>query len=205
MDRICGYIVVRKPAYAQNDLLKPNLQIGEKVYQGVDRLRWEDLDFAYYDRSLPSSLLPIWQELDQDAADLSGLKLLKDYQRAKEVLRFSGERSEIIAIWSRELEQIKGALRCDVELNYLGVDCFAMGEWSILSSGVYARPEYFPGTIAQLNQNGLLTSDIECNEVFSRYVGLAASEIVEPLMERAKATDIRVFRSCNDENVDGTH
>lgn len=193
MEKICGFIVVRKSEYSTNELLKPNLIVREKIYQGVDRLRWEDMDVAYYEKRLPLSLLPIWQELNLGAADFSGLKLLKEYQKAKEVACFSGKQSEIIAIWSPELDEMKGSFHCDVELNYLGIDCFALGEWSALLSGVYACPEYFTQTVAQLNQHGLLTSEAECDALFDRYLDLATSEIVEPLGEGTKATNIRVF------------
>ena len=116
----------------------------------------------------------MWQELNLGAGDFSGLTLLKDYQNAKEVLRFSRKKSEIIAIWSPELEEIKGALHCDVDLDYLGIDCFAMGEWSVLLSGVYERPEYFPQTVAQLNHYVVLTAGAEFQAVFDRYIDLDA-------------------------------
>jgi hypothetical protein len=193
MERICGFIVVRKPEYAANELLKPTLRVVGKTYQGVDRLRWEDFDLAYCERRLPRVLLPIWQELDRDRADFSGLKLFNDYQKAKEVLSYSGEKSEIIAIWSPELEDMKGASYCEMELTFLGIDCFAIGEWSVLLSGVYARPECFPETITKLNQHGLLTSDANCNSVFDSYLKLASTEVVEPLMKGTRATNIRVF------------
>jgi hypothetical protein len=193
VERICGFIVVRKPEYASTELVKPNMKIGENAYYGVDRFRWEDLDLAYYDRRLPPELLPIWQELKHDTVDFSGLKLTKDFQKAKQVLEFSEERSEIIAIWSPELEGIKGAIHCELKLSYLGIDCFSMGEWSVLLGGVYVEPEYFTETALQLNEHGVLNSDAECNAAFVRYLELASSGIVEPLMDGAKATNIRVF------------
>src|ERR1700731_1473087 len=179
MERVCGFVVVRKPEYAKNDLLKPKMRVGEKTYQGVDRLRWEDIDVAYYcDRHrLSSDMLSILQELDRDSADLSGLRVLKDYQKAKRVLEFSGEKSELIAVWSPELEQIKGASPCHVSLKYLGLDCVVIGEWSLILDGVYVKPECFPEAVLQLNEHGLLTSDAECNSVVTRYLELASSEI----------------------------
>jgi len=195
MERVCGFVVVRKPEYVKSDLLKPKIQIGEKNYRGVDRLRWEDIDVAYYDRRLPSDMLPIWRELHRDSTDFSGLPLLKDYQKAKSALEFSEEKSELIAVWSPELEQIKGASPCHVSLTYLGLDCFVIGEWSVILSGVYVRPERFPEAVSQLNEHGLLTSDTECNSILARYLDLALSEVVEPVMERPRATNIRVFKA----------
>jgi hypothetical protein len=193
MERICGFIVVRKPEHAESELLKPKMRVGEKVYRGVDRLRWEDFELSYYDRHLPAELLPIWQMLERDTSDFSEFKLLKDYQKSKRVLEFSGENSEIVAIWSPHLEEVKGASHSEVNLTYLGLDCVCFGEWSVVQAGVYERPEYFPEAVTQLNEHGLLTSDAECDAVFARYLELASSEIVEPLMEEAKATNIKVF------------
>jgi hypothetical protein len=193
MQKICGFIVVRKPEYASNGLIRPNLEVGGKTYHGIDRLRWEDLDLAYYERRLPAAVFPIWQALDRDTSDFSGVKLLKDFKKAKEVLCFSGDKSEIIAIYSAELEAIKGAAQCDIELEYLGIDCFSLGEWSVLLGGVYAKPAYFVEAARGLNKHGLLDSIDDCRAVFNRYVQLAMNEIVEPLMDGARATSVKVF------------
>jgi hypothetical protein len=171
------------------------MKIGEKVYRGIDRLRWEDIELAYYDRHLPSDILPIWRELEGDTVDFSGIKLLRDYEKTKKILDLSGEKSEIVAIWSPYLEEIRGASFCEVTLTYLGLDCFSIGEWSVILSGVYQRPEHFPEAVAQLNDHGLLTSDTECDAVYARYLELASLKIVEPLTERARATNIKIFVS----------
>lgn len=202
MERICGFLVVRKPNHASNERLSPNLRLGDKVYRGIDRLRWEDFDSAHYDGRLPSSLRSIWQELDQDSNDFSGVPLLKDYQKAKKVLKFSGPWSEIIAIWSPELDRVKGSLVCDIELRYLGMDCFCLGEWSILLSGAYERPELFSETTTRLNEYGLLNDEADCLLAFERYSHLADSEMVEPLAIGSKATNVRVYDPVEPKNND---
>jgi hypothetical protein len=194
VQKICGFIVVRKPEWSSSDLLKPSLRVNGKRYHGVDRLRWEDFEVEYYEGRLPGSLLPIWQERKRDNADFSGLDLLKGYEKAQEVLRFSGNKSEIIAVWSAELEEIKGATGADLTLDFLGIDCFSLGEWSVLLDGVYLRPASFVETIPKLNRWGLLVSDAESERVFDRYLALASAGLVEPLMEKARMTSISVFR-----------
>lgn len=193
MERICGFIVVRKPEYAKNETLKSNMNIGKKVYRGIDRLRWEDVELAYYDRHLPEDIIPIWRKIAQDTADFSGIKLLKDYRETKKILDLSNDWCEVIAIWSPYLEEIKGAFHCGIDLTYLGLDCFSIGEWSVILSGVYEKPTYFTETITQLNKDGLLTSVVECDALYARYLELSSSEIVEPLMEGARATNIKIF------------
>jgi hypothetical protein len=193
MEQICGFMVVRKPEYAKEGDLKPSMQVGKKIYRGVDRLPWEDFDAAYWDRGLPSDLMPIREELEQSKSDFSGLALLKSYEKAEKVLNFSGEKSEIVAIWSPHIESIKGGMYTEVSLSYLGIDCFCLGEWSILQAGVYEMPEHFQEVIMNLNEYGLLTSNDECDGLFVRYMELASSELVEPLREHPQMTSIKVF------------
>jgi hypothetical protein len=193
MQRICGFLVVRKSEQATNEQLKPQLRIGETIYRGVDRLRWEDLDRAYYEGRLPADLLHLWTELDRDSNDFSGISVLKSYANAKEVLRFSGDRSEIIAIWSPELEITKGTIQSDIHLRYLGIDCYCLGEWSLLLNGVYERPDLFAETVARLNEHGLLNDEAECIAAREIYRRLETEELVEPLAVTGTTTSLRVF------------
>jgi hypothetical protein len=189
---ICGFLVVRRPSFAFTKLVRPKLTVGDKTYFGMDRFPWEDLDEAYYGKRLPSELLAIWKKLDRDSGFL-GIKLLRSYEEALEVLRFSGEKAEIIAVWSFELEKIKGATQCSAVLELRGIDCLCLGEWSILLSGAYLHPDKFPATVQKLNYWGLLSSDEDCDELILRYQALAADEVVEPLMTNPKFTNVRIF------------
>jgi hypothetical protein len=195
MTRICGFQVVRKPAFASSPQERPNLRLGEKTYCGVDRFPWEDFHAAHCDNRLPVGLAAIWQELRRSSMAFHAPECLVDYKEAKEVLRFSGPTSEMIAIWSSEIEQIKGATDCALALEYLGMDCVCLGEWSVIRDGVYLLPDQFEGTVSKLNQWGLLTSEPDCRELADRYLELASMEIVEPLMENPKFSNIRVFRT----------
>jgi hypothetical protein len=191
MQQICGYLVVRKPEWTKTHLPR-NPRIDGKEYYGIARRAWEDFEVAYYDRRLPAELLPVWQDLERDTSDFSGVKLLKCYAQASDVLDFSGDKSEIIAFWSAELAKIKGTIDAAVALEYLGLDCCS--EWSVLCNGVFWRPEHFTETVPQLNRWGLLASEAECKRAFDRYLHLSATEIVEPMMEDPPMTCISVFR-----------
>ena len=193
MERICGYIVLRKPEYATTKFHNYDMRVGQKTYRGIDRLRWEDIELAYHDNDLQPSLLPHWEELRRYDKDTSGLKLLKSYEQAREVFEFSRETSEIIAVWSPELAELKGTMNSEVQLEYLGLDCIALGEWSILLAGVYAKPDRFHWAIERLNDNGLLTSEDDCNAIFRQYVDLSSTDIVEPLADDARAENVRLF------------
>jgi hypothetical protein len=135
-------------------------------------------------------LRPAWQELEQRGKELRGLKLMRFYSDAVRVWEHWQDENEILAI--RELNSDAGA-NADVGLNYLGIDCFVLGEWSVLLNGPYARPEHFTETIERLNSNGLLTSENDSVALSDRYVELAPTEVVEPLATNARPTHVRVF------------
>lgn len=193
MERICGFMVVRKPEHAQEGSVKPNMRIGEAVYRGIDRLPWEELDGAFWERHLPFDLENIRAELERENSDFSGLRLLRDYNKTKMVLNFSGEKSEIVAVSSPEIEIIKGVVYSEARMKFLGFDCFALGAWSVLQAGVYQRSEHFQETIPLLNEHGLLKSAGECDKVFERYLELASHNFVEPLMRQVEVVNIAVY------------
>jgi hypothetical protein len=197
IEKICGFAVVRKPEYATTDVLKPNLRAGGRTYRGIDRLRWEDFELAYYGGNLPTHLLSIWQDLRRDNNDFSGIHLLRQYEEAKQVLEFSGPSSEIIALWSPELAECKGTINSKIKLEYLGLDCVAIGEWSVLLDGVYFKPDSFARVVERLNDHGLLSSGEDCDEVFRQYVELSSKGVVEPLADNAKAMNVSVFATIS--------
>jgi hypothetical protein len=192
-EKICGYMVVRKPEYAKTGVLTPRPWIGPKTYRGLDRVPWEDLEIAWFDRRRRASILPLWQELDRLNRDLSGIRVFKNLRHAQEVLELASEKSEIIAIWSRELEEIKGAGPAEADLTLLGLDCMAIGEWSVVLGGIYAEPDHFAPFVERLNAQGLLSSEEDCEALFQSYVALSENDIVEPLAANAVPMSVRIF------------
>jgi len=190
MGGILGFLVVRKPEHANGINFTPNLQIGRLSYRGIDRLPWEDMSLSYFRGDLAASLALAWKELEESGSELCGLKLVKCFVDAARVWEHWQDQNEILAI-----QELNADFRtdADVRLNYLGMDCFVLGEWSVLLNGPYARPDYFPESIARLNSNGLLTSERNCEALFDRYVELARAEVVEPLAIDARPTHVRVF------------
>jgi hypothetical protein len=164
----------------------------------MDRARWEEFERAYYDGQLPASLVPIWQLRKDENLDITGCAVLKSYEDALRILRFSGDKCEIIAFWSPELAEIKGAIRSEIELKYLGLDCLGFdeagfAEWSVLLAGPYAQPDRFASTIRRLNDSGLLTTGDDCDDLFRQYVALSAAEVVEPLADRSTPMHVKIF------------
>ncbi len=194
---IVGFIVVRKPGLASTPDLSNVHELDGKLYHGVDRLPWEDLDAAYYDGNLRAELLSIRETLREESLDLSGFVILRDLAQARKVRDSWSSVSDIIAIWSRDLVQLKGVVRAEIDLDYLGLDCVGglefSNEWSVLSDGLYRAPEHFGSLRQRINAYGLLDSEDDCRAVFSRYVALSAQDIVEPLAESATPMIVKVF------------
>jgi hypothetical protein len=192
MEQICGFMVVRKPKYATGVFHTLNYELGDRNYLGVDRLPWEDLDVSYYRGEVPTSFLEIMELLRTENKDYSGLPVLKDYEKAVDVWLGCRETSDIIAIWSPELSKIKGSFPYSGNLRYLGLDCFALGEWSVILRGIFAKPDRFVCQTNYLNENGLLFS-CDCQSILNRYVDLARENELEPLSNNAEATCLSVF------------
>jgi len=194
MPKICGFMVVRKPAFAAADDIKPNLRIGEKEYRGIDRFPWEDLDDLHYAGTLQPSLASLRHELERsNAGDWSGLSVMKSYEDAKAVSLVVAEQNEIIALWSPMLAQVKGEFESPVPLELMGLDCLCFGEWSVLLAGVYASASHFEWAVDRINQYGLLDSEADCEAVFRSYVELSSRDIVEPLRDEPTLTCVQVY------------
>jgi hypothetical protein len=193
MDLISGFLVVRKPQWATATFHQLNNQIDGKIYHGVDRLPWEDIDTDYYAGKLQTSLIPIRKKIEGQNKDLIGLNLLQDYDEALEVHRAYREKTDVLSVYSPELAQIKGCFSSPNAGTYIGIDCFCFGEWSIILRGIYVKPEYFTRELNCLNSFGLFQSNSDCPSALSQYLQLASRGLVEPLREGAVARGIRVF------------
>jgi hypothetical protein len=199
-DAIVGYMVVGKPGHMYWSAHHGLAQAGGKPYSGVTRLPWEDLELAYYGKSLEPAFAPIWDALKHDNRDFSGIDIVKSYAHAAAVQQ-AWPNNDIIAVGSAELARVKGTIVPAAELTFLGLDCVAFGsidtsltgEWSVVADGLHLHPEHFTAQIGWLNEHGLLTSDDACHAVFSRYVELSRREVTEPLADDAAPVVIQVF------------
>ncbi len=186
-------MVVRKPEHSTGTFHNTPYQIDENIYLGVDRLAWEDIGEDYYAGRLSPSLARIKESLRLQNNDFVGLDVLRSYEDAVSVWRAFKEKNDIVAVRSSEVSEIKGSFDYDGEMNFLGYDCFCLGEWSVLLRGVYARPEHFSQEVKLLNEHGLLSTHVDCQAVFLRYLELSANQIVEPLRSGPTATHVEVF------------
>lgn len=192
---VCGFMVLRKPDFAGEKFHELNLKIGEKIYRGIDRLPWEDIDEAFYNGNISETLRPVREQIERENRGLVGPKLLRDYKAALSVWHAFREKTEIVAVWSPELAERQSAVSYSGSANYLGSDCIVPGEWSLILRGIFHRPQFFAEFVFHLNENGLLASQTDCDRLLKRYVDMSTEDEndIEPLAEGALTFHTEVF------------
>jgi hypothetical protein len=196
MNKFCGFVVVRTPKCAKAPYHQPNSEINSNYYNGIDRLQWEDLKQRYYSKKLPLSLHELHRQIKLQESELFGIQITRDYQLAERALKLNPEASEIIAIYSPELEGRFGVIDGDtyrISLNHIGYDCFSIGEWSLILRGMFARPAEFSLLVNRLNRWGLFENCDDCRLLEVEYLELSRSEIVEPLQDQPKFSCISIY------------
>lgn len=197
-----GFMVVRRPEFNTRESgvvsAQPPPQIDGTLYGGIDRMWWNEVDGAFYDKSLPEDLVAkratIWAE---SPADLD-FKLCADLLDVKALLNFSnrtGTESEIVAIDSDLLARYPAISVGEVEIEWLGSDVYTHGFGSQLLGGIFSRPEAFSEFIKDLNGHGLFEIGSSAVQSYKEaYVARAAQTGLEPI-ERADQMDtVRVGR-----------
>jgi len=185
-EKICGFMVVRKPEHATGAFQPQSYRLGETIYRGIERLPWEDLAVEHYAGTLSPALARFIETIKNENRDFTGLDVLRDHAAATAVWQAYSETTEIIALWSPQLSEIKGDFDYDGRVLWSAYDCWSLGEghlgeWCLLTEGLYLHPEHFLREAPLLNEFGLLDSPNDCEAVFRRYLELALKEIVEPL------------------------
>lgn len=192
LETICGFLVVRLPNMNRDlDNSDPNFYrlpvLGDIYYSGIDRSRWYDIDTDYYNKTLPEQIKKLYEPINKGTDDLTGIDVCKDFQVAVELLNYSNRDrkvNELISFRSEKLKEIKGAIEFDAsKIVWLGYDMMKLGEWSLLTDGLFLKPEYFQGWEKRLNKNGLFDDPSLLDDFVATYQALAEKEIVEPLSD----------------------
>jgi hypothetical protein len=192
MNKICGYLVVRKPENNFDELGRGVYRttppcVYDKYYSGINRMPWFDLDEGYYSGALPMELIEIRSEIDNSYIDLSDIITFNDFEKTKKVLYYSNARvdgNDICVLYSDDLALEKGIIMTDNRVDWLGSDIFVSGFGSLLLLGIYNKPQAFPGFLIKLNKSGLFDIDIDIDidkEYITRYREICASYNLEPV------------------------
>jgi hypothetical protein len=194
-------MIVRKPDknFDDNDPISSRINAINGVwYSGVDRLPWWDLVSDYYAGKMPVELHEAFAKVKSDAIHIGDLDVCQDYETAKSLLAYSNQdasNNELIAVYSDLLASFRKTIAFESErLLFLGYDVMAQGEWSLLGSGVFVRPDYFKIWVNRLNLNGLLDSLNELEELVALYNDAVQLDLVEELAENFKLHSIFVYR-----------
>lgn len=187
--KICGFILVRKPANNYDPMGKgiwprQPLRVGDIYYGGAWRMPWCDIDFDLYDGKLPGEVRDLYSANVSDLQG-SGFSFCRVPEIAIELLEYCNrdrQQCELIAVYSLRLASVKGTIQiANVPLEHQGWEPFQIGGGSLLVDGVFAMPYQFPTWQQKLNDNGLLTSAEECLQYISEYQHLVRAGLAEEI------------------------
>lgn len=188
MTTINGFVVVRLPKWNEVAPGKVLPMIENVAYEGIDRWEWADVfDEDFYSGSAPEGVRELAEALEDSGGDLSGIRLTQSYSDAQLLETYSNRvepRNEIAVVASSALDQVKGQLEFPHPVEWLGVDVFAEGEWSLISAGIFAQSEHSRSWIPRLNRHGLFDDDSCFDEFVDHYLRESANGKFEELAAR---------------------
>lgn len=184
---INGFLVVRLPPLYEiaPAVLLP--AVNEVFYAGVDRGSWDDVfDETYIAKKAPPRIAAMAEKIQSDCIDRSGIRLTDDFDVARELLIYSnrnGRANEMIAIRSGPLNEQKGSFNTEVTIDWLGLDVFLDGHFSMLAYGLFAEPVYFREWATRINANGLFDRSEDAADYEQAYKDAEAVGRVEELAD----------------------
>lgn len=190
MLKVSGFLVARLPnmnydPQGRGAYLSFPPCVNETCYGGIDRMQWFDIDEEFYSYNLPVNINQKRQLILDQNTDFSGINLCQDLYMAVDLLNYSNRLkaiNELLVIQSSKLNQIKGDIELDDSLvTWLGFDVIAIGYFSLLREGLFAKPFYFKGWHKQLNDYGLFSSEKIGYEYKKEYEIIAQSNFVETI------------------------
>ena len=198
MNKICGFMVVRKPKMnfdkeGRGAFLSHAPNIDGLYYGGVDRMPWFEIDEDYFSGILPKQLIELRKELRKTNQDTSDLKLLFDLSLVNSVIEYSNKKieiNEIIVLRSSGLERTKGSFICDNEIEWHGIDIHCQGYGSLLREGIFSKPEVFSTFINAINEHGLFNEDSKLiNYYIEHYINISKAHNLEKIDRNIAALD----------------
>lgn len=183
------WFVARKPLLSfDTEVHRPLKAIGSLIYQGLDRMAWNDIETLYYNKKLPPDLVALWETLFKvpGATNIVGATERSDAYRLLHASKEVGSQNEILCALS------PGNLLGEVEnLDWLGYDpLYITGGPSTLLEEVYRFSDSpLSSYVTKLNKHGLFDLVTEALEFGNSYRELSSlqEELVEslPLFDQA--------------------
>lgn len=189
---ITGYLIVRSPKYnfdldGRNYFRHEPPCINQICYGGVDRMRWFEIEDSYHQHKLSSETKNLWEEIQKENRDFTGITICSSIRIAENLLKVSNhinQMNELIVIQSELLYDIKGKIEHELpSISWLGFDPVSLGNWSLLSEGVFAVPNSFQEWKNKLNEFGLFSNSEDATEYAEIYLRESKDGNVEELPE----------------------
>ena len=208
---ICGYEIVRRAETScdpEGRGAYPSSvpRIGTKLYHGLDRMPWFDLDELWYLNAASPELGEFRRRLREENDDWSGIYLvdtLFEVRQAKDALDKArpavAEHNEIVALYSPTLEKLKSRASCErSSIAFLGLDVVGIGEWSLIREGLFGATALQAEWAKALNEWGLFESQQDCAEFADAYRAASRQLNVEELGRETRVESIAVYRVVGD-------
>lgn len=161
------------------------------AYQGVDREPWGQIVPAFYAQTLPAQPHAAFEKMSSER--VMWWPSCSSREEARDFLRLT-HGCELIAVRSPYVRDVVGReYWAEEELEWLGVDVIAVGEWSLL------RVLHDAGIAVEgLNDAALLEHGDSIELLTARYRDLAAEGRVEPIADSTAGLPVEavhVFRA----------
>jgi hypothetical protein len=183
---VAGIVIVRLPrlnSLPPIQMVTP--QIDGCYYAGLDRLRWVDVfDEDFYTGKVAHDVRELARGIHEANHDLTGITVCRDAEVASVLLKHANRRglaNELIVVRSPQLDVIKGTVDINWPIEWLGYDVMGLGEWSLISNGLFIDPEYYARWVPQINRFGLFDDCSFVEEYIAAYEEAVAKGKSEPL------------------------
>lgn len=157
------------------------------AYRGVDRSPWLSTDTDYRHGLLKGDALDAWRTIELQWQRETWIKLSTSRSGAEAILRDQTRRGrcgEVVALYSAVFDRSYGLQPMPDDARPFGREPCVEGYGSLLTEGVYRRPEFFEYFASQLTAEGLLpmTGDL-CDEYVHRYLEVEKEADLEPVAD----------------------
>jgi hypothetical protein len=181
-----GFAVVRLPHL---NYLVPECDVIPHArgmyYAGVTRHGWADVfDEDFYAERMPPEIARLAIAIKAKNNDFTGIDLCQDEQVALDLLAYANRdsvKNELIAVRSPLLDATKGCIESDFQVEWLGFDFVALGDWSLISAGMFYFPERYSEWFDRANRIGLFDDPSLLAEYVQAYERDADAGYSEPI------------------------
>jgi hypothetical protein len=182
-------MVVRLPEFAERVGSHKTPTAYGRIYRGIDRLPWEIESEQY--RTL--EFRRFFKNLGCTFFAQRNIRITQDRDDVMKFLELtSGRLNEIIAVYTNDILD-SPTLDVGSDLELLGIELFALGEWSP-HSAVFFHAERYKHWIMKFNEHGLFNDFSLCESFGREYVAESRVGRLEPLADPPIFINLAIYR-----------